>query len=71
MELNHFLVDWILYNSFLGIYFLEKVSFLGIQTGRNSPFGSLELVQIELNSISRPVWIPLELNWPFQPISRP
>jgi hypothetical protein len=37
----------------------------------NSPFGSLELVQIELNSISRPIWIHLELNWPFQPISRP
>jgi hypothetical protein len=37
----------------------------------NSPFGSLELVQIESNSMSRPIWIPLELNWPFQPISRP
>jgi hypothetical protein len=37
----------------------------------NSLFGSLELVQIESNSMSWPVWIPLELNWPFQPISRP
>jgi hypothetical protein len=33
MELNHFLVDFILYNLFLGIYFLKNVSFLGIQTG--------------------------------------
>jgi hypothetical protein len=35
------------------------------------PFGSQELVQIESVFISRPVWLSIEFNSPFQPISCP
>lgn len=39
--------------------------------GLNSPFGLQELVRIESVSISRPVWLSIEFNSPFQPISYP
>jgi hypothetical protein len=36
-----------------------------------SSFGLQELVRIESVSISRPVWLSIEFNSPFQPISYP